>query len=168
MTKLIAFEYIFIQWFKNAMRVLLEPPFLPVQWTCKKKAKFSYRLSDPGRTDPLTALKQLKKGIQYCCGNFANSFQLLMIYREVHIFLEFCPDPPDVTNTVLLTEVSRIINSTLIYGCKEGFTRVSGSNYLSCVDVDDEGVWTGDILKCEKAISSGIPNTIKHKYLKLL
>ena len=78
-----------------------------------------------------------------------------MIYREVHIFLEFCPDPPDVANTVLLTEVSRIINSTLIYGCKEGFARVSGSNYLSCVDVNDEGVWTGDILKCEKCSCTG-------------
>ena len=38
------------------MRALLQGTFLPVQRTCKKKAKFSYRLSDPGRTCTLRAL----------------------------------------------------------------------------------------------------------------
>ena len=40
-------EYTNIQGFKLAMRALLGGTFLPVQRTCKKKAKFSYRLSDP-------------------------------------------------------------------------------------------------------------------------
>ena len=38
------------------MKALLGGTFLPVQQTCKKKAKFSYRLSDPGWTGPLIAL----------------------------------------------------------------------------------------------------------------
>ena len=40
-------EYISIQGFKLVMRALLGGTFLPVQQTCKKKAKFSYRFSDP-------------------------------------------------------------------------------------------------------------------------
>ena len=49
-------EYTSIQRFKLAMRALLGGTFLPVQRTCKKKAKFSYRFSDPGRTGTLRAL----------------------------------------------------------------------------------------------------------------
>ena len=48
-------EYISIQGFKLVMRALLGGTFLPVQQTCKKKAKFSYRFS--GRTGPLRALR---------------------------------------------------------------------------------------------------------------
>lgn len=49
-----------------------------------------------------------------------------------------------------------MINSILIYDCKEGFARVSGQNFVKCVDVDGEGVWTGDLLTCKKSITSGI------------
>ena len=49
-------EYTNIQGFKLAMRAWLGGTFLPVQRTCKKKAKFSYRFSDPGRTGTLRAL----------------------------------------------------------------------------------------------------------------
>ena len=38
------------------MRAMLGGTFLPVQWTYKKKIKFSYRFCDPGRTGPLKAL----------------------------------------------------------------------------------------------------------------
>ena len=50
--------YTNIQGVKLAMRALLEGTFLPVQRTCKKKAKFSYRFSDPGRTGTLRALSR--------------------------------------------------------------------------------------------------------------
>ena len=49
-------EYTNIQGFKLVMKALLGGTFLPVQRTCKKKAKFSYRLYDPGGTGPLRAL----------------------------------------------------------------------------------------------------------------
>ena len=56
MDKWNSLEYTNIQRFKLAMKALLGGTFLPVQQTCKKKAKFSYRLSDPGWTGPLRAL----------------------------------------------------------------------------------------------------------------
>ena len=49
-------EYTNIQGFKLAMSALLGETFLPVQRPCKKKAKFSYRFCDPGRTSTLRAL----------------------------------------------------------------------------------------------------------------
>ena len=42
------------------MRALLGGTFLTVQQTCKKKAKFSYRFSDSGRTGPLRALQNME------------------------------------------------------------------------------------------------------------
>ena len=84
----------------------------------------------------------------------------MRIASIVHVFLDFCPAPPDITNTVLLKEVSQIVNSILIYGCKEGFARVGGSNYLKCVEVDGKGVWIGDLLKCEEHANTGIVNAV--------
>ena len=66
-----------IQGFKLAMRALLGGTFLPVQLTCKKKAKSAYRLFDPGRTGPLRALAvqfaqdKVQKSINFFCFFFA-------------------------------------------------------------------------------------------------
>ena len=53
-----------------------------------------------------------------------------------------------------------------MYSCKTGFAKVSGSNYLQCVDVDGKGVWIGDLPSCKKHISAGIANSKNITFFK--
>ena len=53
-----------------------------------------------------------------------------------------------------MSKSTREGNSTLIYACSEGFTRVGGDNILYCTENKD-GQWSGDQLICEKYVSVG-------------
>ena len=51
-----------------------------------------------------------------------------------------------------MSKTTREGNSTLIYACSEGFTKVGGDNILYCTK-NKEGQWRGDQFICEKNIS---------------
>ncbi|XP_046367076.2 uncharacterized protein LOC124142560 isoform X2 [Haliotis rufescens] len=73
-------------------------------------------------------------------------------WEEAGIHCEVdCSSPPVVANAVAITD-NTTLNSTAVYRCSPGFTRVSGSTNITCLAT---GVWETPFTEC--VVDCGLP-----------